>query len=445
MRLRRASVKGLFGTFDHDVRFPSHDNLVIIHGPNGFGKTVMLRMIRSLIAGQAGIFEHTPFEEFRLEFDDGTVRFATSDAHEGSHRRRVTLTHEAPGTRTRVTRAPDALNKETLDFIDQFVPRLTRFKDGWRDIDGRSYSLHDVLARFPSIRDHLPGNLRDKLDSFALPDFSVYFVQTNRLSAPVSTSAQERFAWHRGEMVLDDAELEAESLRVVQYSTDLTQRIQSVLASYAKNSQESDRTFPERLVHFLRTEEQPLTEREILSQMADLEAQRQRLINLGFLDTETGLTDLTEADVNRAREALSIYVGDVTQKLRVFDDLALRVGRLTDIINERFQHKTLRVRRQDGFTIVADDGSTVELALLSSGEQHELVLLYELLFLVPKNGLVLIDEPEISLHVGWQSRFLADLIGILEITGSHAIVATHAPAIIGNRWDLTVELGSDPR
>jgi len=69
-----------------------------------------------------------------------------------------------------------------------------------------------------------------------------------------------------------------------------------------------------------------------------------------------------------------------------------------------------------------------------------LVLLYELLFRTPKNALVLVDEPEISLHVGWQTRFLSDLIEIMGQLDAYAIVATHSPMIIGKRWDLAVEL-----
>ena len=86
------------------------------------------------------------------------------------------------------------------------------------------------------------------------------------------------------------------------------------------------------------------------------------------------------------------------------------------------------------------DEASIQIEDLSSGEQHELVVLYELLFRAPKNGLVLVDEPEISLHVAWQSRFLSDLIGILRLTDAYAIVATHSPVIIGTRQDLTVEL-----
>lgn len=153
-----------------------------------------------------------------------------------------------------------------------------------------------------------------------------------------------------------------------------------------------------------------------------------------------GLTDLAEEDVRRAREALTIYVDDVQEKLKVFDDIAGRIGILMDIVNDRFKYKRLSLDRERGFRVVTDQKQNVELEDLSSGEQHELIVLYELLFRAPKNALVLVDEPEISLHVAWQSRFLSDLINILGLTDAYAIVATHSPVVIGTRWDLTIEL-----
>jgi predicted ATP-binding protein involved in virulence len=63
-----------------------------------------------------------------------------------------------------------------------------------------------------------------------------------------------------------------------------------------------------------------------------------------------------------------------------------------------------------------------------------------LLFKVQPNSLVLIDEPEISLHVAWQVQFLKDLQEIIKLANFDVLLATHSPDIINDRWDLTVEL-----
>ncbi len=105
-----------------------------------------------------------------------------------------------------------------------------------------------------------------------------------------------------------------------------------------------------------------------------------------------------------------------------------------------FTHKTVSVNKDTGFVIKTITNHTLTPDSLSSGEQHELVLLYTLLFTTPKHSFVLIDEPEISLHLGWQQEFLRDLLAITKIVGFDVLIATHSPDIVNDRWDLTIEL-----
>lgn len=437
MRLERISVKNLFGLFDHDVSFPGGGNVVIIHGPNGFGKTVILRMINSLVSGQVGIFLQTPFSEFAVHFDDGSKRVAYRrdfDSRSASPQSVIIRDVSADGREQQI-RPDEALSKEVLDMLDPYVPGLKRFQEGWLDRKNEFYSLVDVLGRFPELRRRLPTDFDHITKLSEVADFAAFMVETNRTIG--SSVVEQRSPWPIWDTHPRD---EPTPPRVIQYSQQLTRRIEGVLADYAKHSQERDRTFPERLVHFLRAKEKVISNKEILQEMRKLEILRRRLVNLGFLDTEDSLADLTEDDVNRAREALTIYVDDVRQKLGVFNELATRVDILLRVVNELFMYKHVAVDRSKGIVATSRSGLPLSLDKLSSGEQHQLVLLYELLFLVAKKGVVLIDEPEISLHVSWQTRFLNDLISVLDVTGAQAVIATHSPALIGHRWDLTVAL-----
>ena len=65
---------------------------------------------------------------------------------------------------------------------------------------------------------------------------------------------------------------------------------------------------------------------------------------------------------------------------------------------------------------------------------------YELLFKVEPNSLILIDEPEISLHVEWKMQFLKDLQEITKLAHLNVLISTHSPTLIHDRWDLTVAL-----
>ncbi|MBB2998293.1 hypothetical protein FHX57_000606 [Paraburkholderia tropica] len=75
----------------------------------------------------------------------------------------------------------------------------------------------------------------------------------------------------------------------------------------------------------------------------------------------------------------------------------------------------------------------LELANASSGQQQMLCSLFGLLSELTSHSLILIDEPELSLHPSWQMDFLTRLTTILEpFDGCHVIVATHSPLIVQN-------------
>ena len=84
MRITKVSVKKLFGIFDHDI--PMHDSrITIIHGPNGFGKTVLLTMVHGLFNSRYKVFSDVPFEEFRVEFEnDEEICIRRDDANQSS-------------------------------------------------------------------------------------------------------------------------------------------------------------------------------------------------------------------------------------------------------------------------------------------------------------------------------------------------------------------------
>lgn len=458
MKISEVSVTGLFGLFDHVVPLTNTVPMTIVHGRNGIGKTALLRLFSAFLEGDSSRFEQTRFTEFVVTLEDRRAVVIRKSAEQHPDRSISVVIRDAEGVERDLegTAARLDVPNSVLDAIDRHVPTpYQRSSNGWRrGTSSKILGLDEILEIFPSLARRVPSKYRSNVLSSVGEELgislSVFLVETTRL-APEAKVVDDTPEWSVNNFVSDEVHISGmpdmqrtQFSRVDQYSSDIIRRIKSTLADYAKSSQESDRTYPERLVRFLRESFDPFTDKEIVEKMSELEQKRQRLISLGFLDSEGGLRDLSEDDVRRAPEALTIYVKDVEQKLAVFDDLARKVGKLTDIVNDRFSYKTLTFHREDGFTFKSSLGEKIHLKDLSSGEQHELVVLYELLFRAPKNGIVLIDEPEISLHAGWQTKFLDDLADVLQLIDCYAVVATHSPLIIGPRWDLARELSGPP-
>lgn len=69
----------------------------------------------------------------------------------------------------------------------------------------------------------------------------------------------------------------------------------------------------------------------------------------------------------------------------------------------------------------------------SSGEQCLLVMLLGIAGHITDGSIILIDEPEISLHPRWQEEFIIMLTkAFLTYSGCQFIIATHSPQIISN-------------
>jgi ABC-type uncharacterized transport system ATPase subunit len=183
-----------------------------------------------------------------------------------------------------------------------------------------------------------------------------------------------------------------------------------------------------------------MSEDEIRAKLNFLDQKRSRLVEAGLLEPSHEPTLPTKRFDETTQRVLAVYIADTEKKLAVFDDMLSRIELIRSIVDSRFLQKTIAVNRTEGFIARSRDGRPLDLSGLSSGEQHELVLLHELLFRAKPNTLILIDEPELSLHIAWQQQFLRDLLQITRLASLTALVATHSPQIIHDRWDLTVEL-----
>ena len=117
-------------------------------------------------------------------------------------------------------------------------------------------------------------------------------------------------------------------------------------------------------------------------------------------------------------------VGDVQKK--VFDE-----------INEIFEILDIDVKAED----ISQDGKNMpifenssgdkfDINELSSGEKQLFLRTLAIKMLNPQNSIILIDEPELSLHPKWQQR----IVDVYKKIGKNnqIIIATHSPHILGS-------------
>lgn len=74
---------------------------------------------------------------------------------------------------------------------------------------------------------------------------------------------------------------------------------------------------------------------------------------------------------------------------------------------------------------VSKNNTNIEFEKLSSGEKRIILLFLYVVF--SKEKIILIDEPEISLSLNYQNKFVNDIIKLSN--GKKIMMATHAPYI----------------
>lgn len=111
-----------------------------------------------------------------------------------------------------------------------------------------------------------------------------------------------------------------------------------------------------------------------------------------------------------------------------------------DIVNDLLINKNVYINERNILSVRMDNGAALPTDKLSSGEKQILIMFYLILFEAKHGSLVIVDEPETSLHVGWQQRLGKTLSDIARLRSMRMIIATHSPQVIHDNWDLSVEL-----
>ena len=428
-RLQRVEVDGLFGLYDHRFDLQLNSRVTLLHGPNGVGKTTILKMVDALLTEHFGYFRTIPFSRLLLGFQDGAELEIKKESAEG--RPDVGQVRLATNGVPRV--APIRFTASRAEAIAAQVEYLEPAGDNvWVNfLDGELLTESDVVARFGRrLVDPTPEGGAARRQVQWLHEFlrgaESHFIEAQRL-------VRSRYLGLRRRP-------EAPVSRVVECSRDLKRRIDDAMAHYGRQAQSLDQSFPQRLLQ-RDASRGNLPVGEIRDRMSTLDKNTDELKAIGILDEKPMHQFQVVDDIDTSQAGvMTLYVQDTEDKLQVLENLAKRVRLLLESLNGKFRHKKVRVDREAGLVVAGDGSDSLPLDSLSSGEQHELILHYDLLFRVPSNTVVLLDEPELSLHIEWQSKFLADLMEIVKLSHFDALVATHSPYIVGARDDLMVEL-----
>tara|TARA_R110000824_G_scaffold1686_1_gene8368 strand:+ start:398 stop:1804 length:1407 start_codon:yes stop_codon:yes gene_type:complete len=459
-RISKIAITGLHDTFDYNLTFPKGEDTIILIAPNGYGKTALLSLLNDCLTLNLGRAAKNVFERLDIHFEDKSrwsferkwEEGLNSDEMSASQRRRnswgeqyrrritnpywVDLTqYDKKGERI-VEELPDLSTSERstiLRNIERHEPWILHNPDsGSRNRAVRdNYSREALMQYFTLIEndDSIRSMVSKTLPNFVWPSakkLECLFIETQRiLYEDKNRESGHDSPSHREE--------------IVRQSNRLSELLQESYSEYAATSQSLDRSFPSRLI---KRAEKNLEVREdnLKSELSKVEDKRKKLTEVGILVEQSDTIAANEAKISpKVFDALQVYVEDSKRKLSTYDEIYPKLQIFTELIAKKLGPKKLTISRDAGASLKNSKGE-LDLTSLSSGEKHEFIMLFKLIFDTSSESIVLIDEPEISLHVVWQLHFMADLRRIQEQNPFQSIIATHSPQVFQGFRHLLIDL-----
>lgn len=146
----------------------------------------------------------------------------------------------------------------------------------------------------------------------------------------------------------------------------------------------------------------------------------------------------TDNDVKDIKKYILEHYRKISRKL---DSHKQALQEIQKSINNIFNGMELKFTLDDVNDIKKDDekvifknlgGDTFNIEQLSTGEKTLLTKILLLEFEEIKDKVILIDEPELSLHPSWQNKILKLYENFAKENNCQIIIATHSPHIIGS-------------
>jgi predicted ATP-binding protein involved in virulence len=410
--IQSIKIEKLFDIFDYDISFQSEENILIITGPNGFGKTKILNIIHSLFNREFSFFCDLVFKKITIILNSDISIEILKFIHHEKYEVQFHFFEKGEKLDFLKLRKDDAKELDKDISIDSGLSIFEKYL-------ANSKNSKDEVVK-TSI-DSEPQQRKKILDSI-----KVHFIRDQRLFKITKANRFNTLSLSHSEetSVRETIQLCAEGLKVL---------IADNVKDQGKFTQDLDSSYPKRLL----SETEDIEIEEFKSRFKSLKEKQDKLKEYGIFESEQEVPEYSERD----SRALLVYLKDSEKKISVFDELVGKLELFTSILNEKkLTFKSIKILNDKGFIFETEKGKDLKLTDLSFGEQNEVVLLYELIFNTKENTVLLIDEPEISLHITWQKEFVKDLIKIIKLQKIQVIIATHAPSIINDRWDLVYSL-----
>lgn len=435
----------MFGDFTYNLNFENiKDNVIILTAPNGYGKSTILKIIDKFFNIKFDELFDESFDFFQIDFDDETVMvFKEDDSLKICYSENEVFS---------IKKTTFSQNSKQFKYIlKNEIPYIKKIRNNyWIDTrDDEVLTTHELLNRYSYIFPEGILNLNLDKKLLTLLEKDVFFVQADRLNNININDNDEEYS------------------AINKLSKSIMQLMADVKENQYAISMDQSSNFPEKVMSLL-SEDKDIDVKKAVDKIIKITTfdrnynKNEIFGNLSLNPKIIGKLRNEQIYDNKAfLMVLSSYLDDIIQRIDICSELAERINLFKKSVNSLLQFKYIDIHPNFGLIVEKKNNKNknqdenelnpkkknrninkgdFSVDLLSSGEKHLIILLGDLIFNTKFGSVVLIDEPEISLHAAWQKKLLGLIEEISKINNFNVLIATHSFTLINGNWDNTIEL-----
>lgn len=381
------SVKGLSGRKE-EIGLTLNRDVNVFFGLNGSGKTSLLKILHSAMSNDTSILKDVPFSEARV------VIYSINSNKNFEYK----IKKEALGTFTKKTKKISKVARTEL-----------------LDVDPRYYQAY---LEFAAASEGFQWNVSPQTET---KKWSHTYLPISRLYVGSTSSRREHLAADLSEDQLDARFSDILQQVWMKYSYDVN--------AVVREAQE------EGLANILRELLSPSSKTRTASNKIPPELALERVKQ--FLSRQKKQIALNEENfLSRysSEQEMRSVVSDIDRVERNIEQAVFPIEKLNTLIHQLFGFDKKVILAGREIEIRLPDGTTITPQQLSSGEKHLLKLLIEVVAV--SKSTIIIDEPELSMHIDWQKTLLQNM-NMLN-PEAQLIVATHSPEVMSEVEDSKI-------
>lgn len=434
------TLEGMHQRYDLDLKF--NKSLNVLYGQNGTGKSTLIHILANLANGDFLRFAYLDFVSICVGYSNGkfvqikndggsdpvyevtveTVEDGTSYSFQFSQSEAQIALSNSDEDRHSKEQIHEATIRQKYFVEGSMLPKMkTAYFPAFRTmLEAWSSQFDEEMRKYRG--SSMTSISTQKATSFARNLFGKFLPAINYPS-PLSIEQNLREE-------IRDAHLKIARYESSIFSDSFVKVFSAILSGVEGSIQEAEK---------LLEEISELTTETALNKLINFEGPSHAYVQLQNL---VGRSRESRELASSATGALTVYRDALRERRDYQIQIFARIDKYFAAVNAFLDQKELRylpdsARRIPKVGLQFPDGSWSSIRVMSSGERQLLTMLYAVTKM-STDSLVLIDEPELSLHIDWQEDLLAKMMA--QLGERQIIVCTHSPSIASDYREFMIEV-----